>query len=330
MRSELVSGALRIAWSQWTALGVSGTVAPPDHALDLEALILFTPVLQDDDPRLWDEALDWCVHHAQRLVSIARLKRLRAALPDPARDAYDRFAACVNGTAKPKVAWPTSRPRAVVQTSGKSRPPDLRQASLVQLRLRCLFGVTARADVLLRFLRPIMTQETSPDMASRAADYRLLTPTLRHAALTVSTFADLGYSKPAIADVLGDLTSAGLIEKWRRQNRDHYELARVEPLVGLVGGVLPATAPIWTTRFRIVASLLLAEAATRDKKPVVQAVAILKQLERHHGELEQLGVKPPAHAQTWSDLASWARHALLGEHDEQAIARWRWRSHAGQ
>ena len=61
---------------------------------------------------------------------------------------------------------------------------------------------------------------------------------------------------------------------------------------------------------------------------MVQAVAILKQLEQHHGELEQLGVKPPAHAQTWGDLASWARHALLGERDpamdEPAVARWRW------
>lgn len=317
MPSELVSAALRVAWQQWTALGISGTVAPPDHALDLEPLILFTPVLQHDDPRLWDEALDWCVHHAQRQVSIARLKRLRSALPDPARDAYDRFAACVNGTARPKVAWPTRHPGTAVRTSGKSRPPDLQHSALLQLRLRCLFGVSARADMLLRFLRPIMTQETLPNMT-----------------LTVSTFADLGYSKPAMADVLGDLTSAGLIEKWRRGNRDHYELARVEALVGLVGGVLPATAPIWTTRFRIAASLLLAEAATREKKPVVQAVAILKQLEQHHHDLEQLGVKPPAHAQTWDDLASWARHVLLDERaaatDERDIARWRWRTHAGQ
>jgi hypothetical protein len=317
MRSELVSAALRVTWQQWTALGVSGTVPPPDHAIDLEPLILFTPVLQHDDPRLWDEALDWCVHHAQRLVSLARLKRLRTALPDLARDAYDRFAACVNGTARPKVAWPTSHPGTEVRTSGKSRAPDLQHPSLLQLRLRCLFGVAARADMLLRFLRPMMPQETSPNMT-----------------LTVSAFTDLGYSKPAITDVLGDLTSAGLVEKWRRGNRDHYELMRVEALVGLIGGVLPSTAPIWATRFRIAASLLLTEAATREKKPVVQAVTILKQLEQHHVELEQLGVKPPAHAQTWSDLASWARHALLGDHapemDEQAVARWRWHGHTGR
>jgi hypothetical protein len=74
--------------------------------------------------------------------------------------------------------------------------------------------------------------------------------------------------------------------------------------------------------------LLSAEATTREKKPVVQAVAILKQLEQHHDALERLGVKPPTHAQTWPDLANWARHALLDERastTDEAIARWRWR-----
>jgi hypothetical protein len=311
MHSELVSAALRVAWQQWTALGVSGTVAPPDHALDLEALILFTPILEHDDPRLWDEALDWCAHHAQRLVSIARLRRLRTTLPESARDAYDRFAACVNGTAKPKVTWPTSHAGTAVQTSNKSQPPDLQHPSLLQLRLRCLFGVSARADLLLRFLRPFMTQEALPNLT-----------------LTTSAFADLGYSKPAIADMLADLTAGGLVEKWRRGNRDHYELARVESLVGLLGGALPATAPIWSTRFKIIASLVSTEAATREKKPMVQAVAILKQLEQYHDQFEDLGVKPPASLPTWFDLATWVRRALLDDPGaEQDIARWRSRYH---
>ncbi len=315
MHSDLVSAALGVVWQQWTGLGVSGTVAAPDHAIDVEALILFTPVLRHDDPRLYDEAFDWCVHHAHRLVSIGRLRRLRAALPEETRDAYDDFAACVNATATPRMAWPTNRSGDKARTSGKSQAPDLRHPALLQLRLRGLFGVTARADVLLQFLRPIMVHETSPTMT-----------------LTVSAFADLGYSKPAIADVLNDLALVSVVERWRRGNRDHYELVKVQALQDLVGGALPAAAPSWASRFRILASLLAAEAVTREKKPVVQAVAILKQLERHHAALERLGVKPPAHAQTWPELASWARRALLDEHapatDDLAISRWRWRSNS--
>ena len=304
MRSELVNAALRVAWQQWTALGVAGTVAPPDHAIDLEALILFTPVLRHDDPRLHDEAFDWCVHHAHRLVSIGRLRRLRAALPDQARDAYDNFAACVNATSAPRMMWPTNHAGDKTRTSGKSQPPNLRHPALLQLRLRCLFGVTARADVLLQFLRPRMVHELSPSMT-----------------LTVSAFADLGYSKPAIAEVLNDLAMAELLERWRRGNRDYYELALVDALRGLISGPLPATAPSWVSRFRILASLLSAEATTHEKKPVVQAVAILRQLEQHHDALERLGVKPPAHAQTWPDLASWARRALLDEPAPEQMSR---------
>jgi len=86
-------------------------------------------------------------------------------------------------------------------------------------------------------------------------------------------------------------------------------------------------APNWGARFRLLADLLATEATTRAKKPVVQAVAIRKQLEQHHDALERMGVKAPAAAQTWPDLTIWARHALLGEPetstDEHATARWR-------
>src|SRR5882724_4971398 len=209
MRSELASAACRVAWGQWTALGVSGTVVPQEHAIDLEALISFTPALRQEDPRLYDEALDWCVAHSQRLVSVGRLRHLRSTLPEAARVAYEQFAACVNATAKPRTPWPTTHAGTKVRTSGKSQRPELGQPALLQLRLRCLFGVTARADVLLRLLRPIMVHELVP--------------------LAISDFADIG-TKPTISEVLADLTMAGLVEKWRRGNRDYYELTRIAAL----------------------------------------------------------------------------------------------------
>jgi hypothetical protein len=299
MRSDLARSALDVAWSQWTALGIVGTAPLPDHAIDLEALILFTPMLRDEDPRLCDEALDWCVLHAKDVISVARLRHLRLAFPDDARAAYDEFAASVNATANPKTPWPTGRQAAATPMRRRSRAPDVARPALVQLRLRYLFGITARAEVLLQFLRPIMVRER-----------------VAHSPLLVSAFRDLGYSKPVITDVLNALVRGGLVEKWRRGNRDHYELIHHSgsPLVGLAG-VLPATGPNWVLRFRVLASLLSTEAATRDKKAIVQAVAIVKQLEAHRGDLEQLAVKPSPQAHTWPDLAAWARRDLL-DHDE--------------
>lgn len=300
MRSELASSTLQVVWGQWTALGVAGTVAAPDHAIDLEALVTFTPSLREQDPRLYDEALDWCVLHSQRLLSLTRLRRLRVALPDAAREAYDEFAAYVNATAAPKAPWPTSRPGTRIRTSKKSQPPELQHPALLQLQLRCMFGVTARADVLLRFLRPGMTQELATNMI-----------------LTTSDLENLGYTKPALIEVLADLTAAGMLERFRRGNRDHYELARREALLGLVGHPLPATAPNWAVQFRVLASLLAAEASTREKGRVVQTDAIIKVLDHHRSSLERISVKLPSHVYSWKELAAWARVALL---DERALS----------
>ena len=304
MRSELADAVLQVVWGQWTALGVSGTVPIPDHAIDLEALVSFTPTLQHDDPRLYEEALDWCVFHSQRLLSITRLRRLRAELPEEARDAFDGFAACVNATAKPKTPWPTNQSGTWIQTSGKSRLPEIdRRPELLQLQLRCLFGVTARAEVLLQFLRPGMRNELLPNMT-----------------LATSALDDIGYSKPALAAVLTDLTAAGVLEKWRRGNRDYYELARREPLLGLLGGPLPGTAPNWGVRFRVLAHLLRAESATREKKTVVQTDAIIKVLDLYREVLERSIVRLPSHVYDWKKLASWAKAALLDE-DRHAVQR---------
>ncbi|NVB82943.1 MAG: hypothetical protein HOV81_31485 [Kofleriaceae bacterium] len=306
MRSVLMDASLGLAWQQWTALGVSGTVHVPDHAVDLEALICFTPLLGTDDPRLRDEALDWCVHYSKRLVSIARLRHLRGQLSDRAREAFDQFAASLNATARVKNAWPTDRTGASVATSGKSQAPDIRQPALIQLKLRALFGTTARADVMLQMLRPGMTQETLSGMSQ-----------------SVSALSDIGYSKPAVAEVLSDLTMAGVLDKWRRGNRDYYALTRIDALMGLVGGPLPAVAPNWALRFRIAGELLTLEAEMRGKKEIVQAVALNKLFERLQGELDRASLKPPGTAD-WDSVGNWAAETLLAGHTQHE-SYWRFR-----
>ena len=293
MRSELVVAALDLAWRQWIVLGVSGTSSGTDraldHAIDLEALICITGTLGVVDPRLEDEALDWCVAHSQRLVSTSRLRQLRRRLDDTARHAYDRFAAHVNATTALKTPWPTDSKLPAVRTSGKSRPPDIAHRDLVQLRLRCLFGVTARADLLLQFLRPNLTQETYSSTS-----------------LSVAALSELGFTKPAVGEVLSDLVMAGLIERWRRSNRDYFTLSRVAALQGLLGGVLPATAPTWAWRFPIVANLIATASDNVGKKPIVQMVALTKTLARATSALEFLGFKPPLPSSSQTQIDHWA------------------------
>ena len=295
MRSFLLDAALHLAWQQWTALGVAGSVSAPDHAIDLEALIGFTPVLGDDDPRLRDEALDWCVCHSQRVVSVTRLRHVRDGLSERGRATFDDFAADVNATAKLKNRWPTARTGTSRKTSGKSRAPELAEPSLLQLRLRAVFGVSARAELLLQLLRPIMTRETLAGMR-----------------MSTSVLTDTGYTKPTLSDVLADLTAAGVVEKWRRENRDYYALSRVEALTGLVGGVLPATAPTWSSRFRVAEALLAVDSNTAGKKEVVHAVAASTAFERLHDTLQRADLKPPASFDR-ETVARWAARELFAD-----------------
>ena len=296
MPSDLVNAVLRVVWGQWTALGVAGTAPVPDQAIDLEALVSFTPSLQDNDPRLHDEALDWCVQHSYRLISLSRLRRLRSLLAQSTRDAYDAFAARVNATAMPKTPWPPGQSGVAGRTSEKSQPPDVERPELLQLQLRCMFGVTARADILMRFLRPGMVHETSPNVT-----------------LTTIDLDDLGYSKPAISEALADLTRGGVLERFRRANRDHYDLSRRAALLGMLGHALPGSAPNWTTRFRVLAGLIEAEGTTREKKRIVQADAIHKVFDRHREQLERLSVKPPSEILDWNEIAVWTQRSLLDD-----------------
>jgi hypothetical protein len=74
-RATLVEQLLDLAWSHWAALGVAGAVPAADVPVDLEALLVLTADLAPEDPRLRDEALDWC-NRFHGFASKPRLKQL--------------------------------------------------------------------------------------------------------------------------------------------------------------------------------------------------------------------------------------------------------------
>jgi hypothetical protein len=93
---QLQEHALDLVWSLWAELGVSGwTRRHVSHAIDPEPLILFTAFLGDADPRLRDEATDWCIAYG-RYVSAARLRNLLIGEESTVREAFGEFAATVN------------------------------------------------------------------------------------------------------------------------------------------------------------------------------------------------------------------------------------------
>ncbi len=178
-RSRCQDAALDLLWRQWSSLGVAGHSRPanPDTIIDPEALLLATTSIAPEDPRLFDECLDWLSRHAS-LLHLQRLKTIHAdtglgdpvvlaAIADwltqkggqpkwkafarqPARHAepIPLFSAAPFRDADPIFAQ-HGLLRPPVEIRGMSRPPNPTLPPNLLLSLRALIGVSARAEVIL-------------------------------------------------------------------------------------------------------------------------------------------------------------------------------------
>lgn len=224
VRTQLVD----FAWSQWAQLGVSSHPSRSDRwAMDPEALILFTLGVSRRDPRLFDEMLDWISLNAKSL-SLQRLRNLTSRFPVD-RDFVDAMVAWV-AEATPAVRWKVGRrrrgrnakgapvfsqdvvafvgqadpvferfgylrPQAV--RSGKSTGPDVRAGINLAFRLRLLFGLGTRSEVM----RILLTFIDGPLDAARIAD-------------------EAGFAKRNVNEALTALVTSGAIKaRWSRNER---------------------------------------------------------------------------------------------------------------
>jgi len=255
--------AVALAWGAWTELGVSGwTSTHADWAIDPEPLILFTAWLRDADPRLRDEATDWCVRN-WRHISKARLKNLLRDQPDDVAAAFGEFAATVGAHAG--ISWPgATHPRRYTIT-GRSTLPHLGRPSLAWLRLRAMFGVGARAEILRCFLAQIGGA-------------------MSVAALAVAT----GYTKRNVAEECDTLQRAGVLSVRAQGNRFYYSLARRAQLKAFVGE-MPAVLPDWTATLNVTRELVAIERRSEAggvKTLPVHASTTLRLIRKDLGELD--------------------------------------------
>jgi hypothetical protein len=224
-RDEVVDLALETLWSLWAELSVSGwSRRHSSTAIDLEPLILFTSWLGQYDARLRDESIDWCVTNA-RLVSGARLRNLLRHTSAEVRRSFDDYSATVKSHVR--VAWPGSGTAWPMVPSGKSGVADLKRPALIQLTLRAICGVSARAEVLKLLVSGLDREWSTAKLAEQAA-----------------------YGKDNVAAALDLLASAGLVDEARVGNSFRYTLRRegaLRSLVGVVPGRFPRWEPVFAT-----------------------------------------------------------------------------------
>jgi hypothetical protein len=263
LRHEIDGLALDLAWSLWAELGVDGLRRRHDwQAIDLEPLIIFTSHIGNMDSRLRANSIDWCIANA-RFASAYRLRNLAEQASPVVQEAFGRYAATVKAHAN--VPWPSHGDPLALWTSEHVGAPDLRRPSLIQLRLRALVGVSARAEILKLMLG-------EPDRG--------------HAASALAEAA--GYGKGSVAQALDMLTMAGFLYVQPAANRLVYRLAHPVELASALQW-LPAVFPDWWPIFKITEAIAeFAQApATAPTARTAEVATVLKRIDP---DLKRLGI----------------------------------------
>jgi hypothetical protein len=276
---ELVEQTQALCWGAWTELGVSGWGRThQDWAIDPEPLLVLT-VRFVHDARLRDEVTDWCSHYWRHL-SQTRLRHILSRQSEETLDEWGRFAATVNSVssaALPRATTPWTHYRA----TGRSSIRSLREPSMVLLRMRAVFGIGARTEILRHFL----FHPGQPATASMLASVT-------------------NYAKRNVADSCDLLVQAGLLSSKRVANRYYFTLANHSSMQGFVGPV-PGVAPDWNALCRVVSRILMV-AALPEESPhevlVVETNAAIRDIE---DDLAALGTDSPRRVPSAAVVDEW-------------------------
>lgn len=301
--SSIVRDALlRFAWDRWTQLGMAGVVGRTDkRAADPEALLLFSLEAARTDPRLFDEILDWLVTNG-RLLSLPRIKNLAARTIDVGplwaslawADAQD-----------PSLRWPSAERasdqvvdlfpdlaasiavadpdptflahgyrRPPIEQSGKSAPPDLMRPSAFAFRLRALFGLGSRAEVVRHLL-------TTTDLGWS----------------TTSQVTDAAaFSKRIVHDSLQSLSDSGtILSRWQGNERLYTaEAERWAHLLRVPTRDLPRFGE-WPRLLRAATEILrwVREDERSERSPYIRSSEARELMHRIGSDLQAAGIQVP-------------------------------------
>lgn len=259
-RDQYLDAVLNFLWAQWSGMGVPGN--PPWHerrGIDPEALLLFTCTMGRFDVRLFNQVLGWLRAH-ERWVNVQRLKTMlkketfhggpvlravAASLTDPTNAAKWRQLAHTgkatrkgaeplfflrNGKRMPQVRKPDpvfeerGFLREPVELEHDARPFNPEEPQNLLLRLRALFGVNSRCEVVAYLLG--------------------------HEQANVSDVADATYYfRRTIYNTLREMRMSGLLALREQAGQNTYGIHRERWLAFLSPGCPPPEWVNWAPLF---------------------------------------------------------------------------------
>ncbi len=306
-KERFLSGMLELLWRQWSALGVAGGIGRAERrVIDADALLLATCVFGRWEPRLFDEMLDWlgvngwCIN-VQRLRSLmrqygfgcervagcvgalyakgsdtAKWRRLAmAGRPVGAVGELEPLFYLPDGRPQPRYGEPDERFAAHGWHRGRWEPRGMSQAANpewpanLMYRLRALFGVNARADLMVYLL----THERGhpPEMARQ-----------------------MGYFPKTLQMTLGEMACSGVVGVVRKGREKHYALDRGawKMLEGRGGTILWAEWAAWPQFYAAMGRVwaMLQRPELGAKSMALQAVEWQKQMRGVLPLLQESGV----------------------------------------
>jgi hypothetical protein len=134
--------------------------------------------------------------------------------------------------------------------------------ALLYLRMRALFGVGARADLITFFLTQKRDDFTAADTTA------------------------IGYSKRSLAELLDNLVHSGLIEMFMERNQKNYRFITRDRLTKIVG-LIPKEIPPWRNILQVVLSLRNCVEQNEEKSSGVKMNEIRNLLKKMEDKLRE-------------------------------------------
>lgn len=271
-------------WGVWSELGVSGWGRTHENwAIDPEPLIIFSPSVIATEPRLRDEVIDWCSDY-WRHVSAVRLRNLLNNNENQQTDTWGQFAATVNrysGAAK----WPRASVERRFARTGRSSLRPLSDPSMIYLRMRSVFGLSARTEVL-RYLLFTRERSTAAMLAVQA-----------------------NYTKRNVAEACESLAQAGVLQPKQIGNRLYFSLVDAPALSAFLGPSAYLHAD-WPALLRVVNALFdWGHFATHSEDRVLM-VETHRLFDGIQEDLETLKLEAPDHVTGTEFLPIWRRWSV--------------------
>jgi hypothetical protein len=224
--SRVRESVLQLTWSLWAELGVPGwTRLHQDWWIDPEPLLLFTTHVVALDARLGEEVGKWVDQH-ERFLSTGRLNGILKHSPRLGANAS-------HDLLRHSHAGPRLLPRQTEKVREIRRELSFSRPAQLTLRLRALFGVSARAEALRVFL---LRGDVRTSVRQMADDI-------------------VGFTKRAVQLSLEDLELAGVCAKKKSGNMYTYSLEQRNPIASLVSQ-RTLRSPRWITLLECIATAL--------------------------------------------------------------------------